>query len=380
MQKLLRHIFTFLILCLIGPVSSYGWTEKDSGRVTLKFNQEPLRNVLKEITRQSQIQFVYIDDLVDKKNVTCNLEKYRAEIAIQRILSGFDIGYRIFPSNTVSLFRKIRIVEKPKNEIKPKEELVPVTPPELRVKVKPQYPLKAQKEGMEGRVNLDLLINENGLVQQAKITRSAGEALLDSAAVEYAKRLKFYPATRNGRPTDVWLSWHVNYKSRQTSLLESRYIDRIQRLHRLSDQYSDTTQKKILGSIINTHKMLIDYFLERPNLSYNDVVKEVVLEEIYQKWKAYWHDWHLHFVVFQDYLLRYPNSEFASRAASELIYYFQQDLSSIKKRLGTGASQNSKIDYLESKLKSCMQENSNHAEKESAPSDNKEPKNAEKVN
>ncbi|MFZ5517537.1 MAG: TonB family protein [Candidatus Zhuqueibacterota bacterium] len=364
MQKMISQLIIVLFLIQFGSKVVLGQAAVDSARVTLYCSNLPLRTVLEEISRQSRTRFVFNDRLVESKEVTCNIENVTVEVAIHQVLKNLDIGYRMFPCRTVALFTKIQISGVLVKKKKENEICAPIQPPTLRVKIKPHYPLSAQKEGLEGRVKLDLLVDKNGKVAKAKVTRSAGAALLDSTAVEYSKQLKFYPATQKGQPTDVWLTWNVNYKSQQTSLLESKYIDRIQTLHRLSCEYNDSTRSRILDAIVSTHKVLIDYFLERPNLSYNEVVKEVILDEIYQKWKAYWNDWQLHFVVFQDFLLRYPDSKFSTLVIEELVHHFEQDLSIIKKSAGNDEAQKSKIEHLENRLIDFMKAKYRQTDKE----------------
>jgi len=364
MRKKISQMVIVFLLIHSGSEDVFGQAADDSSRVTLHCSNLPLRTVLEEIDRQSQTRFVYNDMLVESQKVTCDFENVAVELAIHHVLKNMDIGYRMFPCKTVALFKKKQLSKVPvKKEIK-KEICAPIQPPTLRVKIKPQYPIEAQKKGLEGRVKLDLLVDKNGNVTIANVTRSAGAALLDSTAVEYSKQLKFYPATQNGQPTDVWLTWNVNYKSQQTSLLESKYVDRIQMLHRLAYAYHDSSRSRILEAIISTHKVLIDYFLDRPSLSYNEVVREVVLDEIYQKWKTYWNDWQLHFVVFQDYLLRYPDSELTSFVIEELVYHFEQDLSMIKMNTRNDTVQNSKIEHLENELNECRKLNDQISDKE----------------
>lgn len=380
MQIKILHIFFLILMFQSQAMKICAQTSADSGRVTLHMKNQPLRAALEEISHQSSSRFVFNDILVENKKISCSFENKTVENAIQQLFEPLDIGYRIFPCGTVALFKKIRITQQPKIKETKKIDYAPIEPPKLRIKIKPAYPLKAQKDGMEGRVNLDLLIDKNGKVKVAKIMRSAGEPLLDSAAVEYSKRLSFYPATKNGEATEVWLTWHVNYKSQQTSLLESRYIDRMQTLHRLSGEYSDTTRTKILKAILATHRIVIDYFMERPNLNYNELVKEVVLDEVYQKWKIYWNDWQLHFVVFQDYLLRYPNSKYTSLVITDLIHHFEQDLNYIKQNSTGDELLKSKIESLEDKLEIYMQAKNGTSEVEFIAIPKKEYEQPQEVN
>lgn len=65
-----------------------------------------------------------------------------------------------------------------------------------------QYPAELYDQGVEGEVRLKLFVDALGRVvpESTQIAASSGIALLDSAAVEGAVRLRFAPAHRDGQP------------------------------------------------------------------------------------------------------------------------------------------------------------------------------------
>jgi Ca-activated chloride channel family protein len=63
------------------------------------------------------------------------------------------------------------------------------------------YPLEAQRNGVQGRVLVKFLISETGDVESAEAVR--GDPLLAPAAVAAAKKCKFKPYIKNGRPVKV---------------------------------------------------------------------------------------------------------------------------------------------------------------------------------
>jgi TonB family protein len=62
----------------------------------------------------------------------------------------------------------------------------------------PMYPVIAQKSMIEGKVVVDLVLDETGNVVSAKAV--SGHQMLRSSAEDAAKRSKFRPATYNDRP------------------------------------------------------------------------------------------------------------------------------------------------------------------------------------
>lgn len=72
----------------------------------------------------------------------------------------------------------------------------PVPDPRNR---KPDYPRLARRRGIEGAVELRLLVLPDGRVGEVEVSRSSGHRILDEAAIEAARGYRFTPARRNGR-------------------------------------------------------------------------------------------------------------------------------------------------------------------------------------
>lgn len=66
---------------------------------------------------------------------------------------------------------------------------------------KPDYPIEAANEQIQGRVVIHLLINESGDVESAEAV--SGNAMLSDAAIRAMKTWKFKPYLKDGRPVKV---------------------------------------------------------------------------------------------------------------------------------------------------------------------------------
>lgn len=66
----------------------------------------------------------------------------------------------------------------------------------------PEYPEKARDLGIEGRVMLELTVDGEGKVIQVRIVQGL-HPVLDAAAVEAAKKMRFLPGTVNGTPVTL---------------------------------------------------------------------------------------------------------------------------------------------------------------------------------
>ena len=82
------------------------------------------------------------------------------------------------------------------NEVPCTEELVKAVPTS---RPSPKYTPEAENAGIEGKVRLELRVNERGEVEQAKVLKGLGYGL-DEAAVQTVTRWQFRPATLCGKP------------------------------------------------------------------------------------------------------------------------------------------------------------------------------------
>jgi len=73
----------------------------------------------------------------------------------------------------------------------------------------PQFPPDAMAAGIQGVVQVEVVINEEGRVAQARVTRSV--PLLDDAALNAVKEWRFKPTLVNGQPAPVRTTLMVNF-------------------------------------------------------------------------------------------------------------------------------------------------------------------------
>ncbi|MFH1197726.1 MAG: TonB family protein [bacterium] len=180
-----------------------------------------MRTVLQEITTQSGAGFVFSDALVSNQLVTCRFKDLQLSKALNKILRGFDIAFRIYNENSAVLFKK----EKPPVEdFKPavvniinlpeKDTIQELTRPIVLNNKTPVYPVEAIVKKYEGKVSIKLFVTKEGSVSKMEINKSSGYPILDSATVSYSEKLKFIPAKLNGDPHSAWVEMTFNYHFR----------------------------------------------------------------------------------------------------------------------------------------------------------------------
>lgn len=84
--------------------------------------------------------------------------------------------------------------------------------PEMILEVKPTYPRLAEQARITGKVWVEVLVDKEGNVREAKVIRSSGTPSLDEAAVQAAKQCKYKPGIQNGRPVAVRVTYDIKFE------------------------------------------------------------------------------------------------------------------------------------------------------------------------
>lgn len=81
--------------------------------------------------------------------------------------------------------------------------------PILIDEVRPEYPEEAKQARWEGKVWVEVLVGESGLVEEVKLLNSSGHKELDDSATEAAWKNKFSPAFQSGEPVKALFTYSV---------------------------------------------------------------------------------------------------------------------------------------------------------------------------
>ncbi|MCK9294446.1 MAG: energy transducer TonB [Desulfobulbaceae bacterium] len=75
----------------------------------------------------------------------------------------------------------------------------------------PGYPALARRRGLEGVVQLDVLVNRRGGVNQVRLAATSGHELLDRAAVAAVENWLFTPGRRGEQTIDMWVRVPIRF-------------------------------------------------------------------------------------------------------------------------------------------------------------------------
>jgi TonB family protein len=210
--KYLIQILFLFNLCF------FAQTKSADSLICFSYLNEPLREVLNDICEQTNLMFVYSDNLVLNKNVNYNGSNISAEIALNNILNSNEIAHKYFGENSVVLYKKTESIKKvTPSPIKSKKELVEykTLPSVLNLKLisdpTPKYPSEAIRKNIEGEIVIKIMVSENGEVKDAIIEKSSDSPILDEETLKFVYTLKFEPLKINDVARFSWTRLSYNY-------------------------------------------------------------------------------------------------------------------------------------------------------------------------
>lgn len=80
---------------------------------------------------------------------------------------------------------------------------------------RPRYPARALRRGESGEVLLRIQVDARGVPSDVEVASSSGSRDLDRAATSAARRWRFRPAMRDGRPVAGTVTVPVNFDNRR---------------------------------------------------------------------------------------------------------------------------------------------------------------------
>lgn len=78
--------------------------------------------------------------------------------------------------------------------------------------VQPEYPPRELLAEIEGDVTVEILVNEEGTVENAWILSSHGPKAFETASLMAVKQFRFKPPVENGVPTQMWIRFQVRFR------------------------------------------------------------------------------------------------------------------------------------------------------------------------
>ncbi|MFB0515606.1 MAG: energy transducer TonB [Candidatus Neomarinimicrobiota bacterium] len=195
------------------------------------------------------------------------------------------------------------------------------------------YPPEAYEKQIEGKVILRLRIEKEGNVSKAEVLTSSGYDILDNAALEMARTVRFTPGLVSGEPRALWITWPIVFELTSKRLLSLDLLE----WRRGALEYQSTASAGDLQSRQIAQRDLLRHYVHLANRMVNSrsvfpnrTIMDVVTPDIRDSWVEYQDVWPLTFVLFQDYIQRYPDSESYGMAEDHLVDYLMNEVFLLK--------------------------------------------------
>jgi TonB family protein len=209
-MKLSKPVMIYLFILSLCQLNAQ--TSVKTEKPVNNYGQKSLRSFIEGVEKQAGINFIFEDNLINGINVSFDNDMmWRAEL--EKVLSEHNISFKEFGNNSIVLHRNKKTPKSKshsavvyKSRLPDKQSIQPIIKPIVVSKEELVYPVEAVKNEIEGSVLIKLFVTKKGEVNTVTIDSTSGYSILDSAAVSYAKRMKFLPAESNGNPRDIWLT------------------------------------------------------------------------------------------------------------------------------------------------------------------------------
>jgi TonB family protein len=227
------------------------------------------------------------------------------------------------------------------------------TPPSLKNNPRLLYPMVAYENAYSGTPKVILYINKAGKVERAQILESSGIEVLDSAAVEYSKNFIFNPATRNGEPVISRMAMDIKFELSNERWNSNSYVENVNDLYEQLAKAPSNKRSGIEKQILNMHNEFLDKMKDLNN--YNNVIGMVIQPEIYNDWKKVWDSWPLSFLLYHDFIQRFPDFTNLDQVKMDLKNALKYNIQYIKNTSVHSKVTNIEKEILLSKIKKLVE-------------------------
>jgi TonB family protein len=191
------------------------------------------------------------------------------------------------------------------------------------------YPDEARRQGIEGTVQVKVLVNRSGRVEEVSIAKSSSNLLLDSAAVRTAKTFVFSPAVVGEEKMQTWVMVPIEFKFREVDYTE--WFTQVELLQRRA---AKTRDQDIIDELYELYRQMIFSPWGVDDLDFNQYIKDVVVEPAAAVWESHWSVYPARIVLFVDIINRYPDSFTALKARADLNRFLEQEKIKMRHSLG----------------------------------------------
>lgn len=132
---------------------------------------------------------------------------------LNSLLTGIDLGIEEFRVEDIAASTRSLLGDVSRSGIMSESSVD--SKPRVVSRTPMTYPSQALKRGQQGYVLINLLINESGDIEAAKVLESEPEGVFETAALRGVQNWRFTPARYQGQPVKVWVRQRVRFDARK---------------------------------------------------------------------------------------------------------------------------------------------------------------------
>lgn len=206
-------------------------------------------------------------------------------------------------------------------------------PPKLIKKGAANYPISAQLAQIEGEVLLGLFVNKEGKVEESEILSSSGNSDMDSSSLQYAKTMEFRPAIINGEKKSSWTKVLLKFSLTTVYFEPEEWIKEINNRQWLVRREKDAVKRaELLHDLYIAYHGFLKFAEKQEQVNkVNQVIKNVITKELIHKWQPLFDYYPASFLLLEDFLARYPDSNLTEEIKYRYRSELQKTLDAIEK-------------------------------------------------
>ena len=208
-----------------------------------------------------------------------------------------------------------------------------IKPPKLVEKAELIYPLEAKLQHIQGDVLVGMSVGVDGTVQDVQVLRSSGFPILDEAAIDYASKLRFRPATIDDRPVASHTQMLLKFRLRRGEVFPANWVENVRSLQNELRKARGERRRKLLQQLLESYIAFARYAEKQPDPSLGYKVKLVVSPAVRERWKWFWGRDPASFAVLDDFLQRTDEPGLVSIAENELYSLLLEATQRVRARL-----------------------------------------------
>ncbi len=202
------------------------------------------------------------------------------------------------------------------------------TPPSVKNQPKVFYPLQAQENSLTGVTEVMLYVDSEGRVKQTEVSESSGYDVLDSTAEQYCRGIIFNPALAGKKPIGSWVKWKVKFDVSHENFFAKRFVNDMIDLYSEVSSSSASERKGIQEEILNEDNEFVKKMTDV--LNFNRTIEEVLLPRTVAEWKKYWDTYPLSFLLYYDFIRRYPDYPDLPAIKTQMLSELKNDINFVK--------------------------------------------------